>query len=374
MTYPKAGTPASPASRRAWPKPPAWETWIVSIGVALCHAPTRSRISRLAYDSAIGRNEAAREVLSRTATRNPVPRRARASAQPTGPAPWMRTSVSGAGIAHQRLDVLDALRRFGGNHLAAALGDEDVVLDTDADVVQRLWHIAGGTDIEAGLDRQHHARREAAPLSRTLVIAGIVHVEAQPVPGAVHIEALVGFLLEDLVERSGKKPEVEHALREDANRCVVRLVPGDAGAHFADRRELRREHHLVGVALRRAEPAVHREAARHVRGVAVELAPGVDQQQVAAAQRRIVGDVVQHAGIRPPGDDRPVRGELRAAAPELVEQLGFDLVLVASRARRLHRAPVRAGESSSSATRVSSSLPIGCASSKPKRSRAVSGP
>src|SRR5207253_3907779 len=33
----------------------------------------------------------------------------------------------------------------------------------------------------------------------------------------------------------------------------------------------------------------------------------------------------------------------RAAAPELVQQLGFDLVLVASRARRLHRAPVRAG-------------------------------
>ena len=161
--------------------------------------------------------------------------------------------------------------------------------------------------------------------------------------GAVHIEALVGFLLEDLVERSGEKLQVEHALREHANRRVVRLVPGIAGLHFADRRELRREHHLVGVALRRAEPAVHREAARHVRGVTVELAASVDQQQVAVAQRRIVEDVVQHAGIRPPGDDRPVRGELRAAAPELVQQLGFDLVLVASRARRLHRAPVRAG-------------------------------
>src|SRR5437773_6038868 len=137
MTYPRAGTAASPASRRARPKPPAWETWIVSIGVAVCHAPIRSRISRLAYDSAIGRNEGAREVLSKTATRSPVPRSARASVQPTGPAPWMRTSISGAGIAHQRLDVLDALRRFGGNHLAAALGNEDVVLDTDADVVDR---------------------------------------------------------------------------------------------------------------------------------------------------------------------------------------------------------------------------------------------
>src|SRR6266480_2478435 len=303
MTYPKAGTPASPALRRAWPKPPAWETWIVSIGVAVCHAPTRSRINRLAYESAIGRNEVAKELLSKTATRSPVPSSARARVQPTGPAPWMRTSVSGAGIAHQRLDVIDALGRFGGNHFAAALGDEDVVLDADADVVQRLWHIVGGTDVEAGLDRQHHARREAAPLSRALVIAGIVHVEAQPVPGAVHIEALVGFLLEDLVERSGNELEVEHALREDANRRIVRLVPGDAGVHFADRRELRREHDLVGIALRRAELAVHREAARHVRGVAIELAAGVDQQQVAAAQRRIVEDVVQHAGIRPPGDD-----------------------------------------------------------------------
>src|SRR3979490_2781737 len=144
MTYPKAGTPASPASRRAWPKPPAWETWIVSLGVAVCHAPRRSRISRLAYDSAIGRNEGAREVLSNTAARSPVPRGARASAQPPGPAPWMRTSVSGAGIAHQRLDVLDALRRFGGDHLAAALCDEDVVLDTDAAVAQRLSPIARG--------------------------------------------------------------------------------------------------------------------------------------------------------------------------------------------------------------------------------------
>src|SRR2546427_12191540 len=139
MTYPRAGTAASPASRRARPKPPAWETWIVSIGVAVCHAPIRSRISRLAYDSAIGRNEGAREVLSKTATRSRVPRSARASVQPTGPAPWMRTSISGAGIAHQRLDVLAALRRFGGNNLGAALGNEDVVLDTDADVVQRLW-------------------------------------------------------------------------------------------------------------------------------------------------------------------------------------------------------------------------------------------
>src|ERR1700694_678030 len=176
---------------------------MVSIGVPARHAPTRSRIRRLAYESAIGRNEGVKELLSKIATRNPVSRSAKASVQPTGPAPWMRTSVSGAGIAHQRLDVIDALRRFGGDHFAAAFGDQDVVLDADADVVQRFRHIVGGTDIEAWLDGQDHARGKRAPLARALVIAGIVHVEAQPVPGAVHIEALVGLLLEDLVERSG---------------------------------------------------------------------------------------------------------------------------------------------------------------------------
>src|SRR5204862_6290979 len=137
--YPRAGTAASPASRRARPKPPAWETWIVSIGVAVCHAPIRSRISRLAYDSAIGRNEAAREGLSKTATRSPVPRSARASVQPTGPAPWLRTAISGAGIAPQRLDVLDALRRFGGSHLPAGLGTRVVAPAPEAAAGPRPW-------------------------------------------------------------------------------------------------------------------------------------------------------------------------------------------------------------------------------------------
>ena len=36
------------------------------------------------------------------------------------PAPRIRTSIAAAGIAHQRFDVVDALGRFGGEHLAAA--------------------------------------------------------------------------------------------------------------------------------------------------------------------------------------------------------------------------------------------------------------
>src|SRR5437660_734185 len=308
MTYPKAGTPASPALRRAWPKPPAWETWIVSIGVAVCHAPTRSRINRLAYDSAIGRNEVVKEVLSKTATRSPGPSRAKASVQPTGPAPWMRTSVSGAGIAHQRLDVIDALGRFGGNHFAAALGDEDVVLDADADVVQRLWHIVGGTDVETGLDRQHHARREAAPLSRALVIAGIVHVEAQPVSGAVHIEALVGFLLKDLVERPGRVA------------CIAR----------------------------RCAPAAMRAARR------------ITDSSCASLSRRM-SSISPRTSCTRSGAATPARARARTVFSQFIAR--------ASQCASAPRGVNSAGWSSSSRASASSSLPIGCASPKPQRPR-----
>src|SRR5205814_6119271 len=41
--------------------------------------------------------------------------------------------------------------------------------------------------------------------------------------------------------------------------------------------------------------------------------------------------------------DRGIRRKLRAAAPELVQQLRFDLVLHASGARRLHGAAMRGG-------------------------------
>src|SRR5688500_19730144 len=47
---------------------------------------------------------------------------------------------------------------------------------------------------------------------------------------------------------------------------------------------LRGEHQLVDVALGRGEAAGDREGARDVRGVAVELAAGVDQQQLARSE------------------------------------------------------------------------------------------
>jgi hypothetical protein len=57
---------------------------------------------------------------------------------------------------------------------------------------------------------------------------------------------------------------------------------------FTDRRELRLEHQLVERLLRRTEASTHRERARDVRCVVLELAACVDQHQFTGAQRRIV--------------------------------------------------------------------------------------
>jgi hypothetical protein len=83
-----------------------------------------------------------------------------------------------------------------------------------------------------------------------------------------------------------------------------------------------------------------REGAGDVRGIAIEFGAGIDQQQVARRQSRIVGAVMQHAGVGAAADDGLV-GRHRVVAPERVLQFGFDLVLEQARARHAHRARVR---------------------------------
>src|SRR2546421_10172090 len=288
----------------------------------------------------MGRKAAAEGVPSNR-TERPEPRKARARVQPTGPAPRIRTS--GSGIAHQGFDIVDALRRLGSKHFAAALGDEDIVFDAHADIAQPFRNVVRGADVQSRLDGERHAGGERAPAARTFVFARVVHVEAEPVPGAVHVVALIGFLLENLLEGTREQLEIDQTLRQGLDRGVVRVDPSIAGAYFVDRRALRREHELVDRALRAAKPTIHREGPREVGGVAIELAARVDEEQIAIVERGIVEDVVQHAGVGAAGDDRPVRRELCAVTPELIEELRLDLVLVAPGAGGLHGAAVRGG-------------------------------
>ena len=85
-----------------------------------------------------------------------------------------------------------------------------------------------------------------------LVEAGVVHVHAEPVAGAVHVELLVRAALEHLVERALAQAEVDEALREHALGDLVVVVELDARPHRVEARELRGEHHLVHVLLRPA--------------------------------------------------------------------------------------------------------------------------
>ena len=79
-------------------------------------------------------------------------------------------------------------------------GHQRVVLDADADVVEARIDVFSWPDVTTRLEGQHHAGPQRTPLTRKLVVAGVVHVEAQPVPGAVHVEAAVGLALQHAIE------------------------------------------------------------------------------------------------------------------------------------------------------------------------------
>ncbi len=227
-------------------------------------------------------------------------------------------------------------------HLARGLRDDHVVLDADADAAPLLRHRAVvGRDVDARLHGQHHAGLQHAPLAADLVVADVVHVEPQPVPGTVHVEGAVGGELDQLAGLAVQQPQVAQALGDHAHRHVVRLVPVLARLHFADRGELRLEHHLVQRLLRRAEAPLHREGAGDVCGVVLVLAAGVDQHQVAGAQRRAVLDVMHDAAVGAAADDAAVGRRARAVVQELVQQLGLELVLEHAGLAGTHRAHVR---------------------------------
>src|SRR5512134_4065878 len=68
-----------------------------------------------------------------------------------------RHSIAAAGIAHERLDISDRFGGFGGEDLAARVGDEHVILNAYADVVQPLRDVAVRADVESRLDGEGHA-------------------------------------------------------------------------------------------------------------------------------------------------------------------------------------------------------------------------
>ncbi len=266
------------------------------------------------------------------------------------------TCIGRSRIAHQSLDFIRIDGHAARDQFAAGGRDDRVVLDADADVPEAFGHVVGGAHVEARLDRQRHACLQRAPWARALiveravvvaVVARVVHVHADPVPRAMHVEARVGALGDHVVDAgelvSVDDARIQQALRQHAQRGLMRCVEAHARTRRVDGGRLRGEHDVVKLALRRREAAGRRKRAGDVGGVAVELARGVDQDQVAFAHDCVARRVVQRAGIRAGRDDRPVSRRLRAASAERVEQLGFEFVLAHAWPAGMHRAPVRLG-------------------------------
>src|SRR5574343_863766 len=307
---------------------------MVSIGVAarrgqllICSSSSRAPCDRAsargsACSAADGRRSSNSEVWPPAAS-------ARCSVRPTGPAPMIRMSTFSTAASvtmHDLLDLGDGLRCRRVD-VTTRFGDAHVVFAADADAGQHFGNVVGRADVEAGLDSDGHARLQGRPLLADLVFAGVVHVEPEPVAGAVHVETAEIALFDQVVEVAVEQLEVDQTLGQHADRSIVAFHEMAAGGGGGDGGGLGGEDDFVNVLLRRVEAAIDRAGAGDVGGVAFDLAAGVDQDQGVVVEQLVVLDVVQHAGVGATGDDGRVGVGVGAAFAEFVGQLGFQFVL-----------------------------------------------
>ncbi|HSQ00026.1 MAG TPA: hypothetical protein VL049_22610 [Candidatus Dormibacteraeota bacterium] len=149
-------------------------------------------------------------------------------------------------------------------------------------------------DVEGRLDRQHHAGLEHAG-AVGLLVEPDVHVHAQPVAGAVHVDGLAELLLDDLLDAAAEDPESDQALAQRPHGALVRGIEARPGLHGVDGGEFgRRVPARVDAPALEARP--DRRGAGHVGGaVEVVLGAGVEQRRVV--RRR--ADRPEHARRSP---------------------------------------------------------------------------
>ena len=121
-------------------------------------------------------------------------------------------------LTHRGLDGVGLEGDVGHEVVEAVLGDDDVVLEADAEVFL--------ADVNAGLDREDVARRNGF-----VPVADVVDVEADEVRRAVHEVLLVGgpsrVLLLDVV--AVDQLEVEELGRHEVADFLVVVVERNAG-------------------------------------------------------------------------------------------------------------------------------------------------
>lgn len=136
------------------------------------------------------------------------------------------------------LDLLDALRRAGREVLISRLGDQDIVLDADANAA--VDGIAVGVDakIEPRLDGDHHPGLELAGLFPLMIGADIVHIHTEIMARPVHIIGGVAPAREGLLDAPLEDAELDESGDEDAGGGEVDVVEGRAFHRRLDRRLL----------------------------------------------------------------------------------------------------------------------------------------
>src|SRR4051794_5044346 len=179
-------------------------------------------------------------------------------------------------VLAERRQVLDPIFR-----------DDDVVLDPDAEAA---------LEVDARLDGDDVARDErVGRLSREA--RRLVDVEAETVA-------------EPVAERALERRRVDHVARER-----IRLDTGDAGADAVESGLLRGEHDVVRLPHLAVDTAGG-ERARVVRGVTVDDAAGIDDDELAPADHAVARAAVWLRPGRARADDELERRLVRALVVE----------------------------------------------------------
>lgn len=149
------------------------------------------------------------------------------------PLPAARRSAASA--PDDLLELLDPFRRRGSEVLIPALGDEDIVLDADADAAVDGIAIGVDAKIEARLDGDHHARLERAGLFAFMIGADIMYIHAEIVARPVHIIRGVAPTRERFIDAPLEHAELDEPFDEESRRGEVDVVKSRALHRRLDR-------------------------------------------------------------------------------------------------------------------------------------------
>src|SRR5690554_4085756 len=181
---------------------------------------------------------------------------------------------------HPRLDLVSSPGPLAGKDLVSVPGDQHIILDTDADTPPPGCHLlVVRGDVDPRLPGHHHARFQHPPFAADPVLADIVHIHAQPVTGAVHVEGAVATAGDERLGIARQQTQFHQPLGDHPYGSVMGLVPGTPRADRLEGRRLSPQHQIIDGPLFRGEATIGREGTGNVTGVAVQLAACVDQDR-----------------------------------------------------------------------------------------------